>query len=153
MNRSRYISRPADPTDRSILVALAANGRVTVRELAQSIGLSAPSVTDRIRRMEDIGVISGYTINIDQRALGMVISAHLRMRPVQGELKRVMSMLINASEIVEADRVTGEDCFYARAIVKDLVALEALVDHFLPFAATTTAVVQSSAVERRIPIL
>lgn len=71
MNRSRYIQRVVDPTDRSILAALAANARITVRELAQSIGLSAPSVAERIHRLEDTGVIDGYTIIIDAQALGI----------------------------------------------------------------------------------
>ena len=151
MNRSRYSERAADPTDRSILMALAANARITVRELAQSIGLSAPSVTERIRRMEDTGVIEGYTIAIDARALGMGIEAHLRMRPMPGEMKRVAAMLAEGREIIEADRVTGDDCFFAKVIVSDLRELEALMDRFLPFAATSTAVIQSSPVKRRSP--
>lgn len=151
MNGSRYPKRMVDPTDRSILVALAANARITVRELAQSIGLSAPSVTERIRRMEDTGVIEGYTIAIDARALGMGIAAHMRMRPMPGEMKRVEAMLAESREIIEADRVTGDDCFFAKVIVRDLNELEALMDRFLPFAATSTAVIQSSPVKRRIP--
>lgn len=152
-SRSRHVARSADLTDRSILIALAANARVTVRELAQSIGLSAPSVTERICRMEDTGVIDGYTITIDLRALGIGIAAHLRIRPMPGEMNRVVGMLGEAPEIIEADRVTGDDCFFAKVVVSDLGALEALMDRFLPFAATSTAVIQSSPVKRRIPTL
>lgn len=122
-----------------------------MRELAHTIGLSAPSVTERIRRMEDTRVIGGYTIAIDAQALGMGIAAHIRMRPMPGEMKRVAAMLVEALEIIEADRVTGDDCFFAKVVVTDMSALEALMDRFLPFATASTAVVQSSPVKRRIP--
>lgn len=101
--------------------------------------------------MEDTGVIDGYTITIDARALGMGIAAHMRMRPMPGEMKRVAAMLAEGPEIIEADRVTGDDCFFAKVVVRDLNELEALMDRFLPFAATSTAVIQSSPVKRRIP--
>lgn len=101
--------------------------------------------------MEDTGVIDGYTIAIDARAFGMGIAAHIRMRPVQGEIKRVAAMLAEAPEVIEADRVTGDDCFFAKVIVTDISGLEGLIDRFLPFAAVSAAVIQSSPVKRRIP--
>jgi Lrp/AsnC family transcriptional regulator, leucine-responsive regulatory protein len=65
VNRSRYVTRPLDSTDRAIIAALNENGRMTVRELATQIGLSSPSVTDRIHKLEDAGAIRGYTIAVD----------------------------------------------------------------------------------------
>lgn len=93
VNHSRYLVRSTDPIDRAILLALAANARITVRDLAQKIGLSAPSATDRMRRLGDTGVIARYTVAIDGSALGKTISAYLRMRPLPGETQRLATIL------------------------------------------------------------
>lgn len=153
MNRSRYVIRPLDTTDRAIIAALAENGRMTVRELAAKIGLSSPSVTERIHKLEDAGAIRGYTIAVDPKAFGLGIAAHVRMRAMPGEVKRLAQMLIDTPEIVEADRVTGEDCFLAKVLVGDVQELETVIDRFLPFSSADTAIVQSSTVVRRLPKL
>ena len=153
LNRSRYIIRALDPVDRAILLALAQNARVTVRELAQKIGLSSPSATERMRRLEDTGVIAGYTVAIDNHALGQPIGVHFRLHPITGEVPRIVAMLAETPEMIEADRVTGEHCLVAKAYVADLRDLERLIDRFLPYAATSAAVIQSSPVNRRLPKL
>ena len=151
MNRSRYVSRPIDNIDRAIMAALAENGRMTVRDIAAQVGLSSPSTAERIRKLEDCGAITGYTIATDPRAFGLGITAHVRIRAMPGEVKRLMQMLVEAPEIVEADRVTGDDCFLAKIIVRDVQELQAVVDRFVPYSSTDTAIVQSSPVVRRLP--
>ena len=151
MNRSRYINRPVDNVDRAIISALTQNARMTVRDLAGRIGLSSPSVTERIHKLEDSGAIAGYTIDVDPDAFGLGVAAYVRLRAMPGEVARLKKMLVDTPEIVEADHVTGEDCFVARVLVSYIGDLEALVDRFLPFAATETAIVQSSPVHRRLP--
>jgi Lrp/AsnC family transcriptional regulator, leucine-responsive regulatory protein len=151
MNRSRYVNRPIDGTDRAIIAALATNGRMTIRELAGRIELSGPSVADRIRKMEDSGAIAAYTIIVDPEAFGLHIPAYLRVRPMNGELQRVAQLLADMPEVIEVDRVTGEDCIIARVIVAEVKDLSALTDRILPFSSTTTAIIQSSPVKRRIP--
>jgi Lrp/AsnC family transcriptional regulator, leucine-responsive regulatory protein len=151
MNRSRYINRPVDKVDRAIISALTQNARMTVRDLAGRIGLSSPSVTERIHKLEDSGAIAGYTIAVDPDAFGLGIAAYIRLRALPGEVARLKQMLVDSPEIVEADHVTGEDCFIARVLVGSVRDLEALVDRFVPFAATETAIVQSCPVQRRLP--
>lgn len=151
MNRSRYLERNFDKTDRAILNALAVNARITVRELAQVLNLSAPSVAERMRRLEDRGIIEGYTIIVDAHAVGMTITALIRIRPMPGEAKRIGVMLSETPEVIEADRVTGDDGFIAKVIVAMMADLEAMLDRFLPFASVTAAIIQSSLVKRRIP--
>jgi Lrp/AsnC family leucine-responsive transcriptional regulator len=153
MNRSRYVTRPLDTTDRAIIAALSKNGRMTVRELAAQIGLSSPSVTERIHKLEDAGAIRGYTIAVDPKAFGLGIAAHVRMRAMPGEVQRLAQMLLDTPEVVEADRVTGQDCFLAKVVVGDVHELEAVIDRVLPFSSTDTAIVQSSPVARRLPKL
>lgn len=126
---------------------------MTIRELAEQIGMSSPSVTERIHKLEDTGAIRGYTIVFDPTVFGLGITAHVRVRAMPGESNRVAQMLIDTPEIVEADHVTGEDCFLAKVIVSDLQALETVIDRFLPFSSTDTAIIQSSTVVRRLPKL
>jgi len=153
MNRSRYVTRQLDMTDRAIIAALDANGRMTVRELAAHIGLSSPSVTERIHKLEDAGALRGYTVIVDPKVFGLCIAAHVRMRAMHGEVKRVAQMLIDTPEVVEADRVTGEDCFLAKVVVSDVQELESVIDRFQPFASADTAIILSSTVARRLPKL
>jgi len=126
---------------------------LTVRELAAQIGLSSPSVTDRIHKLEDTGAIRGYTIAVDPKVFGLGIAAHVRLRAMPGQVQRLAQMLIDTPEIVEADHVTGEDCFLAKVLVSDVRELETVIDRFLPFSSTDTAIVQSSTVVRRLPKL
>lgn len=126
---------------------------MTIREIAAQVALSSPSVTERIHKLEDAGAIRGYTITVDPKVFGLGIAAHVRMRAMPGEVKRLVQMLIDTPEVVEADRVTGEDCFLAKVLVSDVQALESVVDRFLLVASTDTAIIQSSAVARRLPKL
>lgn len=153
MNRSRYVIRQLDATDRAIIAALTENGRVTVRELAAQIGLSSPSVTERIHKLEDAGAIRGYTITVDTGVFGLPVSAHVRMRALPGQVQRLAQMLIDTPQVIEADRVTGEDCFLAKIVVCDVQELETVIDRFVPFSSTDTSIIQSSTVARRLPKL
>ena len=153
MNRSRYVTRRLDTIDREIITALTEDGRMTIRDLADKIGMSSPSVTERIHKLEDAGAIRGYTVLVDPKVFGLGIAAHVRIRARPGEVKRVAQMLLDTPEVVEADHVTGEDCFLAKVVVCDVQALEAVVDRFVPFASTDTAIIQSTTVVRRLPRL
>jgi Lrp/AsnC family leucine-responsive transcriptional regulator len=153
MNRSRYVTRRLDSIDREIIAALTEDGRMTIRELAAKIGLSSPSVTERIHKLEDAGAIRGYTALVDPKVFGLGITAHVRLCAMPGEVKRIEQMLIDTPEVVDADRVTGQDCFIAKIIVSDVHALQMIVDCFLPFSSTKTAIVQSSPISRRLPRL
>jgi Lrp/AsnC family transcriptional regulator, leucine-responsive regulatory protein len=153
MNRSRYVTRQIDGGDRAIISALSDNGRITVRELAAQIGLSSPSVTDRILKLQDAGALRNYTVVINPKVFGLDIAAYLRLRAMPGQAPKVAQMLADTPEIIEADRVTGEDCFVAKVVVSDMQNLERVIDRFVPFAATDTAIIQSSSVVRRLPKL
>ena len=151
MNRLRYEDGGLDAIDARILAALAADARISVADLARMVGMSPPSVSERIRRLEEAGVIQGYTVRIDPGALGLPIAAWLRVRPVPGQLKKVMEILQGLPEIIECDRITGEDCFIARASVRSVGELERLIDQIIPYAMTNTSIIQSSPVRRRLP--
>ena len=151
MNRSRYVSRPVDNIDRAIIGALANNARMTVRDLAAQVNLSGPSTAERIRKLEDCGAIASYTIATDLKSIGFNLRAHVTIRAMPGEATRISQLLASSPEIVEADRVTGSDCFIATAVAKTIEDFENLIDRFVPYSATETAIVQSSPVTRRLP--
>ena len=151
MKRHRYEDGPLDAIDARILKALAEDARTSVADIARLVGLSGPSVSERIRRLEESGVIEGYTVRINALEIGLPIAAWLRVRPLPGELARVADILRDLSEIVECDRVTGDDCFIAKAHVRSMEHLERVIDRIIPFAMTNTSIIQSSPVGRRLP--
>jgi Lrp/AsnC family leucine-responsive transcriptional regulator len=151
MKKVRYIDGALDALDAAILRVLAEDARTPMRELAQRVGLSAPSTTERVRRLEAAGVIEGYTVRVNPGALGLPVGAILRIRPMPGELQRVAEMLASIPEITACDRVTGDDCFIAKAQVPSVADLESLINGLLPYASTNTCVVVSTPVAPRMP--
>lgn len=151
MKRLRYEDGTLDGVDARLLASLAEDARISLAELARRVGLSPPSVAERLRRLEESGVIEGYTVRVNPAALGFPIAAWLRVRPVPGEMKRVAEILQGLREIAQCDRVTGEDCFIARVQVRSMGHLEEVIDAIIPFAMTNTSIVQSSPIEARLP--
>lgn len=151
MNRLRLKNCDLDAVDGKLLDLLVANARTSMAELARIVGLSAPTVAERIKRLEEAGVITGYSAQIAPSALGLPISAWLRIRPVPGELDRVAKIVQSIPEITECDRITGEDCFLARAHLASIADLEPIIDRIIPYAMTNTSIIQSSPVPRRLP--
>jgi Lrp/AsnC family leucine-responsive transcriptional regulator len=138
-----------DATNRRLLAELQQDARLSLAELGRRVGLSSPAVADRIARLERDGVISGYRVEIDPRALGYALTAVIRMRPASRQIPKVADVAREAEEIVECHRITGDDCFIMRAHVRDVQHLEELIDRFTPFGSTTTSIVQSSPVPGR----
>jgi Lrp/AsnC family leucine-responsive transcriptional regulator len=138
-----------DRTDRALLGELQEDARVTLAELGRRVGLSSPAVADRLRRLEAGGVIAGYRTEVRPEALGFALTSIVRIRPSPRELQRVAQLAREAPEVVECHRITGEDCFFIKAHVRDVQHLEELIDRFTPYGQTTTSIVQSSPVPRR----
>jgi Lrp/AsnC family leucine-responsive transcriptional regulator len=153
MKRLKYQNGALDEVDVRILAAFIDNARISLADLSRTVGLSSPSISERIKRLEESGVIRGYTVKIDPAALGLPLSAWLRIRPIPGQLRKVAEILRALPEVVECDRITGEDCFVARAHVQSVEDLEALIDEIIPYAMTNTSIIQSSPVPRRLPVI
>jgi len=124
---------------------------MAMRDLAAEVGLSPPSVIERVRRLEETGVIEGFGARVNPGAIGLSLAVYIRIRPMPGELARVCDLLATIPEIAECDRITGEDCFIAKAHVASVIELERVIDRLLPHATTNTSVVQSSPVPPRLP--
>jgi Lrp/AsnC family leucine-responsive transcriptional regulator len=138
-----------DDINRRLLDELQRDGRVAFAELGRRVGLSAPAVAERVGRLEREGVITGYRAEVDPRAVGYVLAAVVRIRPFARQIHKIPEIAAQTPEIVECERITGEDCFLLRLHVRAMDDLEPVLDRFTPFGQTTTSIVHSSPVARR----
>ncbi len=161
MAASKRRARPADgrqddgslldAVNRRLLDILGADARTSTSELARRVGMSAPAVRERLGRLEQAGVIRGYRADIDPAAVGLPVAAWVRVRPGPGQLPKVADLARRSPQVSECHRVTGEDCFLMKVHAPGIADLESVLDGFLLFGQTTTAVVVASPVAPRPP--
>jgi Lrp/AsnC family leucine-responsive transcriptional regulator len=134
-----------------ILEALQQNARVSFAELGRIIGLSTPAVAERVHRLEEAGVITGYHASLDSTKVGVPIRILVRLTIPGGEVQisRTVIALKELSEISRCHRITGSESFIIEADVVSIRHLEALIDRLSALGATSTSTVLSSPVERR----
>jgi Lrp/AsnC family transcriptional regulator, leucine-responsive regulatory protein len=142
-----------DDVNVRLLKELQQEPRLTMSELGRRVAMSPPAVTERVRRMEEAGIILGYRLEIDPVPLGLPITVYIRIRPSPGQLPKVAELARRIPEVVECHRITGEDCFILKAHVPAMDQLDRILDRFLLYGSTTTSIVQSSPVPLRPPPL
>lgn len=140
-----------DEIDQLLISALMEDSRSSLKTLAGISGLSSPSVAERIRKLEERKVITGYTVDIDPKAFGYQLQAIIRIRPLPGQLQEVERQIQNTPQFTECDKITGEDCFIARLHVRSIEQLDSLLDELNAYAETNTAIIKKSPVKRRLP--
>ena len=138
-----------DSRNQKLLAALLKNPRASVTDLARKVGLSAPATRERMLRLEEAGVITGWRVEIDPQALGFPIAVLIRVRPMPGQLPKIAKLAQSLPQVTECHRITGEDCFLMRVHLRALDELDGLLDKFLAYGQTTTSIVQSSPVAPR----
>ena len=141
-----------DELSRQLLQLLAANPQRPASELARALGVSAPTVRERIRRLEQMGAIRGVRLDIDPAALGLPIAAWVRLRPTAGQMSRIVQLAQDCAEVSECYRISGEDCFLLKVHVRALNDLESVLDRFLVYGQTTSSLIVSTPVPPR-PVL
>ena len=141
-----------DAKDRLILKLLSGNARTPVSELAGKVGLSGPSTSERIRRLESNGIIARFTLELDLAALGYPLQAIVRIKPRPGNMHLVEDMILNEPGFLDCDKVTGDDCFVARLALRSIADLDPILLPFHEKAETNTAIVKSSPLRGRIPV-
>ena len=138
-----------DRVDQAILAELQRDGRMSVADLARHVSLSASSTADRLRRLVDAGVITGYTVVLAPEALGYPITAFVRLKYPLGNNKPLHDLLDTTPEIIEAHHVTGDDCFVLKLLARSMSDLERLAGKIAGLGSITTSVVYSSPLARR----
>lgn len=142
-----------DAVNVRLLAELHETPRLSMSELARRVGMSAPSITERVQRMERAGIIRGFAMDVDPEALGMPVLALVRIRPGPGQLPKIAAAAIETPQVVECHRITGEDCFFLKVHAPSIAELEDVLDRFLMFGQTTTSIVVSTPVPpRRLPL-
>jgi len=133
-----------DSTDRSILAELQRDGRQSIAELARTVHMSNSAVAERVRRLEEAGVITGYRAVIDPERLGYGILAYLRLRYPSSQYKPLHDLLAEIPEVVEAHHVTGDDCFILKVVATSMRHLEQISGRVGTLGSVTTSVSYSS---------
>lgn len=133
-----------DSTDISIIEALQENGRLAISELGRRIGLSQPATSERVKRLEERGVIVGYSARIDPAALGLAMMAVIRLRTTHERIQVCLKQFSTMPHVVEVMRLTGEDCFILKVFVPTPQELETIVDAVARHGTVTTSLVLRS---------
>ncbi|VXB58107.1 HTH-type transcriptional regulator LrpC [Microbacterium sp. 8M] len=141
-----------DKVDTAILKALQTNGRQSIADLARGINMSHSAAAERVRRLEEAGVISGYAAQIDPERLGFTILAYLRLRYPSSVYEPLHTLLAGIPEVVEAHHVTGDDCFIMKVVATGMKHLEQISGRIGTLGSVTTSVVYSSPLPPR-PLL
>ncbi|QTR05192.1 Lrp/AsnC family transcriptional regulator [Saccharothrix algeriensis] len=138
-----------DDLDWRLVDLLQRDGRMTFTELAKRVSLSAPATTARVRRLEQAGVITGYAAVVSPRRLGLPIEAIVRVRVRSLDTPRFRERVVTVPQVLDADHVTGDDCWLLRVVCRSTAELEEFVELAQRYGDTTTSLVFSSAVRNR----
>jgi Lrp/AsnC family leucine-responsive transcriptional regulator len=141
-----YKSLLADQINIKILRLLQEDPRMSISQLARQIKMSNPATKERVVRLEESGIISGYRLELDPKELGYSVTAFVRVRPAPGQLPKIAELARQVPEVAECHRITGEDCFILKLYLPEIASLDGILDRFLAFGQTTTSIVQSSPV-------
>ncbi|MYR04795.1 MULTISPECIES: Lrp/AsnC family transcriptional regulator [unclassified Streptomyces] len=138
-----------DAIDWRILDVLQRDGRTSFPDLARAVSMSASAVTERVRRLEEGGVISGYAAVVDPERVGLGVMAFVRLRYPNGNYKPFHDLVEAMPEILEAHHVTGDDCFVIKVAAHSMRHLEEISGRIGGLGSVTTSVVYSSPLPHR----
>lgn len=139
-----------DEIDWKILKELQENARITFAELGRRVGLTTPAVIERVRKLEDAKIITGYRAEIDTAKVGLPITAFIRMSITGIDYSHIIEVAEESNEVLECHRGTGGDSFIMKVAVADVGHLQTLIDRLTPYGITTTSIVLSSPVKQRV---
>lgn len=133
----------------ALLQAIQQDGRLSLTELAARVGLSVPATSERLKRLEEAGVIRGYRALVDPVAVGYGVQALIGMTTPQPGKQKLLAKLAEMPEVIECVHVTGQDSYMLRVVSRDIAHLEALVGAINHFGETRTSIVMSTPIPLR----
>jgi Lrp/AsnC family leucine-responsive transcriptional regulator len=138
-----------DPIDRALIIALHQNARASIRALARQVGLSAPSCSERLKRLEVTGVINGFSVELDAQALGFALQALVRVKPLTGKFQEVEQLLEQMAECIVCYKITGDDSFVCHLYIDTVNHLDLTLQKITLLADTNTSIIKT--VEKKLP--
>jgi Lrp/AsnC family leucine-responsive transcriptional regulator len=133
-----------------IIKEMQINARITFAELGRRVGLTTPAVIERVRKLEDAKIITGYRAVVDPSKVGFPVTAFIRMSISGIDYSHIIEVAEKSSEVLECHRGTGGDSFILKVAVSDVEHLQNLIDRLTPYGITTTSIVLSSPVKNRV---
>jgi Lrp/AsnC family transcriptional regulator, leucine-responsive regulatory protein len=143
------IEKVMDETGWRILGELQQNARISFSELGRRVALTPPAVAERVRRMEETGIITGYRAQPAHERIGLPITAFIRWTATGNDCAYLGEVAKDIPEVIECHRVTGEESYVVKVVVRSVEHLEELIDRLMPYGETKTSVVLSSPVTHR----
>ena len=139
-----------DARDWQLLKLLQLNARASFAELGRSVKLTPPAVAERVRRMEDQGVIGGYSARVNLAAVGRGMRVFLRVQVLTKEYPKFTKTVHSLRAVEECHHITGGESFLLRAAVRDVAELEWLIEKLSVFGQTVTSIVLSTSLTHRV---
>lgn len=135
-----------DDTGWQILELLQQEARITFAELGRRVGLSLPAVAERVRRMEEAGIINGYRTVVDLAKIGLPVMAFIHLKTPSERYPALIAHLRQMPQVVEGHHIAGSDAFILKVVAASIPQLETIITRFSAYGQTTTSIVLSSPV-------
>lgn len=135
-----------DTLNWDILTVLQANSRASFAEIGRQVGLTPPAVAERVKKMEDMGILEGYRAHLSYTELGYQLKAIITLRAFMGKLKPFLDMVTSLEEIVNCYRITGNENIIMEVVLRDQFHLEQFIDKLIQYGETRTHIVLSDIV-------
>ncbi len=136
-----------DKLNWAILEELQRNARISFSEIGRKIGLTSPAVAERVRKMEDSGIINSYKVHLSHQKVGYQLRAIITLRAFTGRLKAFLETVKTYKEVINCYRITGNENIIMEVVLKDQVHLEKLIDKLITYGETRTHIVLSNVVK------
>jgi Lrp/AsnC family transcriptional regulator, leucine-responsive regulatory protein len=143
------VDKLLDDVGIQILHELQENARISMSEIGRRVGLTPPAVAERVRRMEDSGIITGYHAQVNPAKLGLPITAYIRIGASEHSATALRKRVAELPQITECHLITGADDLLVKASFRSVDELEAMISELMAFGQITTSLVLSSPVARR----
>jgi len=138
-----------DRTDYKILEILQVDGRISMKDLGKQVGLTAPAVSERVKKLEESNIITGYKAVVNPSRLDKNISAFIDIAMAADKYNYFLKYAKEKNEIIECHHVTGGDCMTIKVLVKNMLELEILIDTIKKMGNTRTSLILSSPIESK----
>lgn len=136
-----------DKVSWQILELLQENARQSFAEIGRKVGLTSPAVAERVKKMEDLGVIKGYRVQVSYHKTGHQLKAVITLRAFMGRLKPFLEKVKEFKEVINCYRITGNENIIMEVVLYDQVHLEEFIDKLITYGETKTHIILSNVIE------